>query len=57
MSLTSGTRLGAYEVIGLIGSGGQGESDRVRAPALELVEVSTLADRVAAGPHSTVRHL
>ncbi len=33
MSLTSGTRLGAYEVIGLIGQGGRG-------PALELAERS-----------------
>ncbi len=30
MSLTSGTRLGAYEVIGLIGQGGMGEVYRAR---------------------------
>ncbi len=30
MSLTSGTRLGAYEVIGLIGRGGMGEVYRTR---------------------------
>ncbi len=30
MSLTAGTRLGAYEVIGLIGQGGMGEVYRAR---------------------------
>ncbi len=30
MSLQPGTRLGAYEVIGLIGSGGMGEVYRAR---------------------------
>jgi serine/threonine protein kinase len=35
MSLASGVRLGAYEIIALIGSGGMGEVYRARDPRLE----------------------
>ena len=35
MALTSGTRLGAYEIVGLIGAGGMGEVYRARDTKLK----------------------
>ena len=34
MSLTAGTRLGPYEIVGIIGAGGMGEVYRARDPRL-----------------------
>ena len=48
MSLTSGTRLSAYEVIGLIDQGGMGEVYRARDTKLNRdVAIKTLPDPLA----------
>ena len=51
MSLASGTRLGAYEIVSLLGSGGMGEVYKARDGRLDrIVAVKTLPQRVAADP-------
>lgn len=39
MAITSGTKLGPYEVAGAIGAGGMGEVDRARDPRLNRAEL------------------
>jgi Tol biopolymer transport system component len=52
MPLTAGTRLGAYEIAGLIGSGGMGEVYRARDGRLDrIVAIKILPLRFAADPN------
>jgi serine/threonine protein kinase len=56
MPLTAGTRLGAYEIAGLIGSGGMGEVYRARDGRLDrTVAIKILPLRVAADPNAKQR--
>jgi Tol biopolymer transport system component/tRNA A-37 threonylcarbamoyl transferase component Bud32 len=52
MSLAPGTRLGAYEIVSLIGAGGMGEVYKAQDGRLDrTVAVKTLPSRVAADPN------
>ena len=52
MSLTPGARLGAYEVVALIGAGGMGEVYRARDTRLDrTVAIKVLPSHVAADPN------
>src|SRR5687767_1492846 len=51
MPLAPGTRLGAYEIVSLIGAGGMGEVYKARDSRLDrTVAVKTLPSRVASDP-------
>jgi serine/threonine protein kinase len=48
MALASGTRLGAYEIVALIGAGGMGEVYRVRDTRLKRdVDIKVLPETFA----------
>jgi Tol biopolymer transport system component len=56
MPLTSGSRLGAYEIVGLIGSGGMGDVYRARDSRLDrFVALKVLPSRAAANRLSLAR--
>ena len=56
MSVTAGTRLGPYEVLGLLGEGGMGEVYRARDPRLDrLVALKVLRSEVASDPDRLAR--
>jgi WD40 repeat protein len=56
MALLPGTRLGPYEVLGLLGAGGMGEVYRARDPRLEReVAVKVLPAEVAGDPERLAR--
>jgi eukaryotic-like serine/threonine-protein kinase len=56
MQLTSGTHLGSYEIIGLLGAGGMGEVYRARDTRLGRdVAVNTLPDSVTQDPERLAR--
>ena len=51
-----GTRLGPYEIIGLLGAGGMGEVYRARDTRLDrIVAIKVLPGRLASSPHSLER--
>ena len=51
MSLTPGTRLGAYELVGLIGAGGMGEVYKAQDGRLDrTVAIKVLSPRIASDP-------
>lgn len=56
MALTPGTRLGAYEIVGLIGSGGMGEVYRARDTRLDrIVAIKVLQGHLAVSPETRQR--
>ena len=56
MSLTTGTRVGSYEVTSAIGSGGMGEVYRARDTALNRdVAIKVLPEAFAADPERLAR--
>src|SRR5512141_1328922 len=56
MSLTTGTRLGAYEILAPIGAGGMGEVYRARDTKLNRdVAIKVLPDLLAADPDRLAR--
>src|SRR5512132_2843868 len=56
MNLTPGTRLGAYEIAGLIGSGGMGEVYRARGTRLDrVVAIKVLQGHLAVSPETRQR--
>jgi len=56
VTLASGTRLGAYEILGPLGAGGMGEVYRARDPKLNRdVAIKILPDALAADPAALAR--
>ncbi len=56
MSLVTGTRLGAFEILGQLGAGGMGEVYRARDPRLEReVAIKVLPTHLAADPDARER--
>jgi serine/threonine protein kinase len=56
MSLASGSRLGAYEVVAAIGAGGMGEVYRARDPKLNrVIAIKVLPEATAANPERRTR--
>ena len=56
MALASGTRLGAYEIVDLIGAGGMGEVYRARDARLDRqVAIKSLPDALRADPDRSAR--
>ena len=56
MSLSPGTRLGAYEILGLLGAGGMGEVYRALDNALgREVAIKVLPEAVARHPERLAR--
>src|SRR5437870_297995 len=56
MPLTTGSRLGAYEIVGPLGAGGMGEVYRARDAKLHRdVAIKVLPDRLAADPDRLAR--
>ena len=56
MALAPGTRLGAYEIQSLIGSGGMGEVYRARDPKLKRdIAIKVLAEKTATDPERRAR--
>ena len=56
MSLAAGTRVGSFEILGLIGIGGMGEVYRARDPKLKRdVAIKILPEAFAAEPERISR--
>ena len=56
MNVTPGTRLGPYEILGLLGAGGMGEVYRARDTRLDrIVAIKVLPARLASSPHGLAR--
>src|SRR5262245_3714009 len=56
MALAPGTRLGAYEIVGLVGAGGMGEVYRARDPKLNRhIAIKVLPETSAADPEGRAR--
>jgi hypothetical protein len=56
MPLPAGTRLGQYEIVALLGSGGMGEVYRARDTKLERdVAIKVLGDAMASDPNALAR--
>src|SRR4051812_33354202 len=56
MALATGTRLGAYEILGILGAGGMGEVYRARDTRLDrIVAIKVLNSHLVASPELRAR--